>query len=77
MTGSSLRLAPVMNNFLKNLLKIGVRIIHGHALYTGKYGIVKITVTVIMNNLGLKIFLCQKNDREEFVPRRAGAYVTF
>ena len=26
------------NSFLQNLLKIGVRIIHGRVLYTGKYG---------------------------------------
>ena len=36
LSGISLKL---INSFLQNLLKIGVHIIHGCALYIGKYGI--------------------------------------
>ena len=56
LSGVSLKL---INNFLQNLLKTGVRITHGHAVYTGKYGTVNIIFMKFIKTSYLPVYNSQ------------------
>ena len=69
--GVSLKL--INNSFLQNLLKIGVRIIHGRVLYTGKYGIRNtalgcLILMIAQQNIDFFVFAVLQANSPEDVP---------